>query len=121
MNESKRQQKVSRQLQKDLSAILKKRIADNLRDALVTITRVQISPDLSVAKVYISTFSVQNDQDVMALIDDQKSEIRGALGRQIGKQVRIIPELIFVEDNGAQHASDIDDLLSNLHIPPPEE
>ena len=62
MNESKRQQKVSRQLQKDLSAILKKRIADNLRDALVTITRVQISPDLSVAKVYISTFSVQNDK-----------------------------------------------------------
>ncbi len=121
MNESKRQQKVSRQLQKDLSAILKKRIADHLSNALITVTRVHISPDLGVAKVFISTFSVKGDQDVMTLIDDQKSEIRGALGRRIGKQVRKIPELIFIEDNGAQHASDIDDLLSNLHIPPPEE
>ena len=121
MNVSKRQLKVARQLQKDLSAIIKKRITDHVRNALVTITRVDISPDLSVARVFLSTFSVQGQVDIMALVEEQQGEIRGALGRKIGKQVRKIPELIFVEDNGAQHASDIDDLLSNLDIPPKED
>jgi len=121
MNLSKRQQKVARQLQKDLSAIIKKRIADHIRNALVTITRVDISPDLSVARIYLSTFSVEEQVDVVAIVDEHKSEIRGALGRKIGKQVRKIPELIFVADNGAQHASDIDDILSNLDIPPTED
>ena len=121
MNVSKRQLKVARQLQKDLSAIIKKRITDHVRNALVTITRVDISPDLSVARVFLSTFSVQGQVDIMALVEEQQGEIRGALGRKIGKQVRKIPELIFVEDNGAQHASDIDELLSNLDIPPKED
>ncbi len=121
MNVSKRQLNVARQLQKDLSAIIKKKIADQVRDALITITRVDISPDLSVAKVFLSTFSVQDQVDIMALVAQQHGEIRGDLGRKIGKQVRKIPELIFVEDNGAQHASDIEEILSKLDIPPSEK
>ena len=120
MSESKRQLKVSRQLQKDLSEIFRLKL-NFIKNTLITITRVQMSPDLSVAKVYISVFGTESNQNALELIDEHKSELRRELGNRIGKQVRKIPELIFIEDHGSQHASDIDEILSKLDIPPEKE
>lgn len=121
MSESKRQLKVAKQLQKDLSDIIRKKLGDQFRNTILTVTRVTVSPDLSVARIFISALSVDKTQDFMGLILEHKSEIRKALGLKIGKQVRIIPELVFIEDIGGQHASDIDDLLSTLDIPPQDD
>ncbi|MDH3709230.1 MAG: 30S ribosome-binding factor RbfA [Cyclobacteriaceae bacterium] len=119
--ESKRQQKVARQLQKDLSDIIRRRMGDQFRNTIITVTRVQVSPDLSVARVHISALSVDKRQKVIDYIMDHKSEIRKSLGLKIGKQVRKIPELVFIEDHGSQYASEIDGILSKLNIPPKEE
>lgn len=121
MSESKRQLKVARQLQKDLSDILRKKLGDQFRNAILTITRVEVSADLSVAKFYLSLLAVDKTPDLMGQIESRKGEIRKALGMKIGKQVRKVPELVFIEDTGARHASDIEDLLSKLNIPPLEE
>ena len=119
--ESKRQLKVARQLQKDLSDIIQKKLSARFRNTIITVTRVQVSADLSVARVYISVLSVDAPQNVMEAFQQHKSEIRGLLGNRIGKQFRKIPELIFLEDLGSQHAADIDGLLNKLQIPPEED
>jgi ribosome-binding factor A len=121
MGESKRQLKIARQLQKDLSEIFRLKLDSYFKNTLITITRIQVSPDLSVAKVYISAFNADKNTQVVDQINQHKGEIRGALGRRIGKQVRKVPELVFVEDHGSEHASNIDDLLSRLNIPPQSE
>lgn len=121
MGESKRQLKVSRQLQKDLSEILRLKFGSTFRNALLTITRVNISPDLSVARVFISVLATGKVENAVDYINQHKSEIRRELGNRIGKQVRKIPELVFFEDQGSEHAQNIDDLLSGLDIPPQSE
>ena len=121
MGESKRQLKIARQLQKDLSEIFRLKLGNLFKNALITITRVQVSPDLSVAKVYISAMSTAEETEVLDRIQEHKAELRGALGYRIGKQVRKVPELIFIEDHGSEHASNIDEILSRLDIPPQSE
>lgn len=121
MGESKRQLKIARQLQKDLSEIFRLKLGDYFKNTLVTITRVQVSPDLSVARVYISVLTTTESPQVIDQIKEHKSELRGALGLRIGKQVRKIPELVFIEDHGSAHASQIDEILSKLNIPPQSE
>ena len=121
MGESKRQLKIARQLQKDLSEIFHLKLSDYFKNTLITITRVHVSPDLSVARVYISLLTTNDSHTIIKQIIDKKSELRKALGNRIGKQVRLVPELVFLEDHGAKHASEIDDILSNLDIPPQSE
>lgn len=121
MSERKRQLKIARQLQKDLSEIFRLKLSDHFKNTLLTITRVHVSPDLSVARIYISVLTTDNSQAIIEQIIDQKSVLRKALGNRIGKQVRRVPELVFLEDHGSRHTSEIDDILSNLDIPPQPE
>ncbi len=121
MNENKRQQKISRLLQKDLSEIIRERFRDELKNAIISVTRAEVSPDLSVAKIYLSALAVGPDQNPLELVEAHQSEIRKLLGFRIGKQVRRIPELIFIEDQGSQHAAEMDQLLNRLDIPPQED
>ena len=118
MAESTRQQKYSKLIQKELSDIFLRDQRGILDNAFITIADVRMSPDLSVAKVYISMLLVKDKEKVLENITQRKSEIRKALGNQIGKQVRIVPELIFFKDEVEEQASRLDDLIKNLNIPP---
>lgn len=122
MSESKRQQKFSRLLQKELSDVFQRDIQHLLKNTFVTVTNVRMSPDLSVAKVDLSFMLAQKPDELLQNINDHKSEVRGALGRRIGKDVRHIPELIFYLNEGADYASRMDRIINDLNIPPaPEE
>jgi ribosome-binding factor A len=121
MSDSKRQQKFARLLQKELSDVFQRDIKHLLKDTFVTITNVRMSPDLSVAKVDLSFMLAQNQQQILETINEHKSEVRGALGRRIGKDVRHIPELIFYLNEAADYASHMDKLISGLDIPSEEE
>lgn len=118
MNESKRQKKVARLLQKELGDIFQKDKRNILENAFVTIMDVGITPDLSIARVYISMMLVKNQQELIDKINHRKSEIRGILGRIVGKQLRIIPDLEFYIDEIQGNASRLDTLIDNLNIPP---
>ncbi|GHN00119.1 ribosome-binding factor A [Cytophagales bacterium WSM2-2] len=116
-----RQQKYGRLIQKELSDIFlrdKRSILDNV---FITIAEVKMSPDLSVAKVFISMTLAKDKNAVLANINIHKSEIRKALGDRIRNQARIIPELVFVIDEVEENAQRIEDLLKNLNIPKEEK
>lgn len=114
---SKRQQKFSKLIQKEVSQIIQQEHSGNFVGKLVTVTDVEMSPDLGLARLYISIFPVGASEEVLDHIRSVKSRIRGSLGRAIGKGVRVIPELAFFHDNTAETASRMDAILGTLEIP----
>ncbi|MEJ7643118.1 MAG: 30S ribosome-binding factor RbfA [Chryseolinea sp.] len=118
MSGTTRQQKYAKLIQKELSEIFQRDKRGILDNAFVTIADVKMNPDLSVARVYISMALAREKEKTLENINTHKSELRKALGDKIGKQVRIIPELIFYKDELEENATRMEDLLKNLNIPP---
>lgn len=117
-----RQQKFSRLIQKELSDIFQRDKHGILGNTFVTIADVKMSADLSVARIFISMMLAKNKEKTLEQLNLHKREVRKALGDKIGKQVRIIPELIFILDEVEENAQRLDDIIKNLHIPPtPDE
>src|SRR5690606_38484657 len=90
-----RQQKFARLIQKEISEIFQQDKRGYLGNAFVTIADVQVSPDLSIARIYVSMMLQDDKAGVLRRIESHKKEIRRDLGNRIGKQVRIVPDLIF--------------------------
>lgn len=115
--ESKRQQKYAKLIQKELGDIFQKEAKHLIGKAMITITRVMVSPDLGFAKVYTS-FLLADPKATYELINDHKKDIRHHLAKRIGKSVRVIPELAFFPDDSAVYAQYMDRVISDLNIPP---
>ncbi len=109
--ESTRQQKVARQIQRDLAEILRSRGMAAFKGALISVTGVKVSPDLSFAKVYLSIFPSEKGTDVLKMVTESSKSIRGELGRAVSKQLRIVPELVFYIDDSLDYVEKIDQLL----------
>lgn len=110
-DESTRQHKVGRQIQKDLAEILRQRGMAAFKGSLVSVTAVKVSPDLSVAKVYLSIFPSNKAKDVLQIIVESSKSLRGELGRIVSKQLRIVPDLVFFIDDSLDYVEKIDKLL----------
>ena len=108
---STRQLKVAREIQKDLAEIIRGKGMAAFGGAMVTVSEVRISPDLSVAKVYVSIFPSAKAQGVMQQLSEENSRLRGELGRRVSKQLRIVPELVFYLDDSLDYVEHIDELL----------
>jgi len=122
--DSKRQQKFSRQIQKDLSEIFQKDMRSArsaFGNAFITITDVKVTPDLSIARIYLSFMLANDKQGLMQEIREKTKQIRGVLGQRIRHQARIIPDLEFFLDDTAEYAAKMDRLISSLDIPPLKE
>jgi len=109
--DSTRQQKFSRLIQKEIAEIFQFDMKGKFGKIMITVTQVRVSPDLGVAKIYVSLFPVKEKDVMMELIKKNTSEIRGALGKRIRHQARVIPELIFYIDDSLDYAENIDRLL----------
>lgn len=121
MSSSVRQQKFSRLIQKELSDIFQRDQRGFLGNAFLTVMDVRVSPDLSVARVYISMVLVKDKQALIEKLDQHKKEIRKALGDRIRNQARIIPELAFFIDEVEEKAERMDEILKSLKIPPTDQ
>jgi ribosome-binding factor A len=119
--DSKRQQKVNSQLQKDLSDIFQKDLKGEFGNAFITVLEVKISPDLSQAKIYLSVMLAPDKEGFLKEVRIKTKQIRNLLGIKVRHQFRIVPELLFFLDDTAEYASKIDELLSKLDIPPLKE
>jgi ribosome-binding factor A len=121
--ESKRQQKFSRLIQKELADIFQREVPHLFGGAYISVSVVRVSPDLGLARTYLSVMNAKDSNE--ALLQELRvntKTIRHLLAQRIKKQVRVIPELVFYLDDSAEYAAHIDKLFSNLDIPPaPEE
>lgn len=105
---STRQQKINKQLQKDLADIFQQQGMQAYNGALISVTGVRITPDLSIAKVYLSIFPSAKVKEVMELVSENNKSIRGELGRRVRHQLRIVPELTFYVDDSLDYVERID-------------
>lgn len=106
-----RQLKVAREIQKDLAEMLRCKGMAAFGGAMVTVSEVRISPDLSVAKAYISVFPSDKAKSVMTMLEENKKAIRGELGHRVAKQLRIVPNIDFYLDTTLDYAEHIEELL----------
>jgi ribosome-binding factor A len=109
--ESLRQQKVNKLLAKELAEIFRSESRSLFGGGFITVTTVRVSPDLSSAKVYLSIMGNKEKTVVFKLVESQNNVIRKKLGLIVGKQLRIVPELMFYIDDSLDYAMKIDELL----------
>ena len=109
--ENTRQERIAKQIQRDVAEIFQRDIADTLRGTLVTVPAVRVSPALGYAKIYVSVFPFDKAQATLAVIEQQNRTIRGALGRRMRNDVKSIPELQFFVDDSLEYIENIDSLL----------
>ena len=108
--ETTRQNKISRLIQKELSEIFLLQ-TKSMNGVLVSVSAVRISPDMSIARVYLSVFPSERSQEIVKTINDNMKSIRYELGTRVRHQLRIIPELKFFVDDSLDYAERIDELL----------
>ena len=108
--ETTRQNKISRLIQKELSEIFLLQ-TKSMNGVLVGVSAVRISPDMSIARVYLSVFPSERSQEIVKNINDNMKSIRYELGTRVRHQLRIIPELKFFVDDSLDYAERIDELL----------
>ena len=108
--ETTRQNKISRLIQKELSEIFLLQ-TKSMNGVLVSVSAVRISPDMSIARVYLSVFPSERSQEIVKNINDNMKSIRYELGTRVRHQLRIIPELKFFVDDSLDYVERIDELL----------
>ena len=105
-----RQNRISRLLQKELAAIFQSQ-PRLMHGVLVSVTRVRISPDLSICTAYLSIFPSEKGEEIIKNISANEKTIRYELGTRVRNQLRIIPELRFFIDDSLDYIERIDELL----------
>ena len=108
--ETTRQNKISRLLQKELSEIFLHQ-TKAMPGTLVSVSAVRISPDMSIARVYMSVFPSEKAEEIVKNINENMKTIRYELGTRVRHQLRIIPELKFFVDDSLDYIEKIDSLL----------
>lgn len=98
-------------IQKDLGELFQRDGSSWFTGALVSVTKVRISADLSSARVYLSVFGTNEKEKVMNDIKTYSPEIRKKLGLKAGRQLRVVPTLTFFLDDSVDYAAHIDELL----------
>ena len=111
-NQSTRQQKIARQIQRDMAEILQKEGAPIVAGRMVTVTTVRVSPDFAYAKIYVSVFPFERAGETMQANEQNNWFLRRELGRRIRNQLKVVPELQFFLDDSLEYIENIDSLLN---------
>lgn len=109
--DSTRQNKISRLIQKELGEIFQRQARSHFEGAMITVTSVSVTKDLSLAKVYVSIFATKDKDALFHKIVANTKEIRMNLSSKVRNQLRIIPELKFYIDDALDYIEKIDNLL----------
>lgn len=109
--ESTRQAKIARLLQKELSEIFRAQTAAT-HGVIISVTTVRVSPDLSVARAYLSVFPTEKAKEIIESINDNARTIRYELAQRVRFQLRKTPELSFFLDDSIDYLENIDHLLA---------
>jgi ribosome-binding factor A len=108
--ESNRQLKVNRLIQKELSEIFLLE-TKKMQGVLISVTNVRTSPDLGLAHAYLSVFPSERGAELLQNIKENTKAVRFELGKRVGKQLRVVPDLVFHLDDSLDYIENIDKLL----------
>lgn len=109
--ETTRQQKIAKQIQKDVAEIFQKEGAALVRGLLVTVTGVRVSPDFGYAKIYVSVFPFDRSAELMKTLEHQNWFVRRALGQRLRNQLKNVPEIQFFLDDSLEYIEHIEQAL----------
>jgi ribosome-binding factor A len=110
--ESVRLSKIERLLQKELGEIFQRQ-TQAMHGTLVSVTTVRVSPDLSIARAYLSIFPSEKGEEMLEAIRTNTRTVRYELGQRVRLQLRKIPELSFFIDDSLDYLDNIDKLLNS--------
>ncbi|MCC2599167.1 30S ribosome-binding factor RbfA [Sphingobacterium sp. FBM7-1] len=116
--ESKRQQRFAGVIQEDLAALFQKDSNSWAPGAFITVTKVRVTPDLAIARIYLSFLNTQTAKDDLKQIQNRTSEIRYKLGTKIKNQVRVVPELEFFLDDTNEYVERMEKLFEKISKEP---
>ncbi|MFN7312873.1 MAG: 30S ribosome-binding factor RbfA [Bacteroidota bacterium] len=109
-----RQEKFGKMIQKELAEIFMQNRSAMFNNAFITVSGVNVSPDLGYAKVYLSFFNEKNKEELLRTIELQNVQIRRELASRIRKQVRVIPELQFFIDDSLDYVFKMEKLFDEI-------
>ncbi len=109
-----RQEKFGKVIQKELADIFQQNRSVMFNNAFITISKVEVSPDLGFAKVFVSLLETKNNEEMMAVLEFQKKAIRHELALKIRKQVRVIPEITFILDDSLDYVFHMEKVFQEI-------
>lgn len=114
MEESIKQKKIASVVQDEMSVLLQRKNFSSWRGGMVTITGVNITPDLLIARIHISLFQIKDTEELMEELEQQKNELRNQLAKKIRNQVRRIPELEFFIDDSLDKVFKLEEIFKQI-------
>ena len=113
--QSKRQSQVAEMIKRNFSLVLQEEGSYIYKNALVTVTQVSMSPDLSYAKIYLSVYNRDDKAGAIQELDKEKSRLRRSLGTRIRKHIRRIPEIDFFLDDTLDEMYRLNNLFDEIN------
>lgn len=112
MEETNRQRKIAGVLQKDLVDVLQKAAQDGMKGVIISVSKVHVTSDLGVAKVYLSIFPSEKRDEIIKGVQSNTPLIRHEMAKRTRNQLRRMPELLFFGDDTLDYIEEIDKSLS---------
>ena len=106
-----RLEKIGSLIKRELSLIFQQNMGTMFKGMMITVTSVRVSPDMGLAKSYLSFFPTEKKEEGLQMVEEKNLHIRKLLGNAVGKQIRKIPELSFYIDDSLDYFEEIDKLL----------
>jgi ribosome-binding factor A len=106
-----RLEKVGSLIKRELSIIFQQNTNTLFDGLMITVTQVRVSPDLGIAKVYLSFFPSEKKEPGLKLVEERNFQIKKLLTAQVGKQLRKVPNLHFYIDDSLDYFEEIEKLL----------
>ena len=118
MEQTNRQKKIAGVIQKDLVDVLQKAAQDGMKGTIISVSKVTVTTDLSIAKVYLSIFPSEKRDELVTGIQSNTSMIRHELAKRTRNQLRRMPELSFFGDDSLDYIEEIDKSLKGEDVNP---
>ncbi|MBE7629860.1 30S ribosome-binding factor RbfA [Tenacibaculum piscium] len=118
MEETNRQRKIAGVLQEDLVDVLQRAAQDGMKGVIISVSKVSVTADLGVAKVYLSVFPSDKRDEIVQGVVSNTPLIRHELAKRTRNQLRRMPELLFFGDDSLDYIEEIDKSLKGEDVDP---
>lgn len=118
MEETNRQRKIAGVLQQDIVDVLQRAAQDGMKGVIISVSKVSVTADLGVAKVYLSVFPSEKREEILKGVISNTATIRYELAQRTRNQLRRMPELLFFGDDSLDYIEEIDKSLKGEDVNP---